>query len=95
MESSSSENVYLLSPLCDPGTVDSGLSPTFFLSEAVSANTLLPIPRITNPQEDSQDQSLDSHPKISKMIEKLKHHFYYNPLQYSSDITGRGKDFEK
>ena len=77
---------YILSALCDPEAGE--ITPVFLLSQAVTTDTLLPLPQ-SDSSRDSQgsQESQDSEGKMRRVVAKLPNQEYYNPLHHTRTIN--------
>ena len=74
------DKAYILSAVVDPEAGE--ISPAFLLSQAVTTNTLLPLS-----QSDTSQDSQDSEEKMRRLVAKLPHQDYYNPLLHTRTIN--------
>ena len=77
------DKAYILSALCDPEAGE--ITPVFLLSQAVTTDTLLPLPQSDSSQDSQYSQ--DSDGKMRRLVAKLPHQDYYNPLHHTRTIN--------
>lgn len=77
------DNLYLLSAVTDPEAGQ--ITPAFLLSQAVTTETLLPLPQSETSQH--SQPSPRSERKMRKLVANLPHQDFYNPLHHHRTIN--------
>ena len=77
------DKAYILSAVSDPEAGE--ITPAFLLSQVVTTDTLLPLAQ-SDTSQDSQE-SQDMNEKMRRLVSKLPHKDYYNPLDYTRTIN--------
>ena len=83
LTSDDTNKAYILSALCDPEAGE--ITPVFLLSQAVTTDTLLPLPQSDSSQYSQHSQ--DSDGKMRRLVAKLPYQDYYNPLNHTRTIN--------